>query len=498
MDFEGLFLNEKESWRLSLVKELGKYDSGEYFIRDLAEKLESNYGKVKSNLAKLEIELSELYSEKILTVKRNCFSFTACSDLVVDYYAKIMEGSLPFQFLQASLNLELINVEEFCKKIKVNRSTLSGALSNMREFCKKYELRLCYSPIRLEGAEMSIRLFLSFVHAMIFQKKVDYPYNDSQREKSLKEKSLEIFEQDVYFMSPSLQNSFYYVFRRRQEQGNYFVPTKEMVAFYQRQREKYEILPMRYFNNNAEIARNETILLHFLSHLLEYQRRTMQSIVTGENTLCFPVNILNDTPDVLLLANQFVDYLQSAFFYQVRKKLPDQILREHIYYQFYLFHACHEHKIITPIHFLESDMLDYRQELEKIRGEVAKYFQVHQEELRKVFPCLEKNYFVDEVLRTLEKAFLNMIANTNFVIGFAIPPTCPFYFPIIKEITAMKGVEVAPLSHHYQDYDMVIYSSSDRIEHINCPFIYKWENHFGIQEIKRLSRLVYEIRKMKR
>ncbi|SJZ71078.1 Mga helix-turn-helix domain-containing protein [Pilibacter termitis] len=491
MYFESIFLTEKDLWKLELSKELERTGAKETYIRSFADKINNNYILVKRTLEKLAVDFRELFGKEILKVEKNRFFFKSDGNLVSTYREYLIQESLPFQFVNEILSFKPLSVHEFCEKHGMSRSTFSNRISNLQDFCKLYNLKLNFTPIGVKGSELTIRLFLIFLHVIAFSRKKNYPYCDEAETLSFRTEISNVLGSETYMISSSYQNTFFYVIRRREEQGHYFTPSEKLLSFLGLEE---GFLPIRFFENK-QVAKNESAFVALLSHFSKVQRRLVDLITAGEDEDATHETDFQSIPRIQLIADSFYRYLSNIAFCEYGKVLPKELLKRQISYQFHMFHILDNHEVINSQSFIKTAALGQEKEIEGLTKASKSYFIRHKKDLKEIFPHLREQYFLERMQNLLIKVFLCMRDVNVFKVGVGLQTTDPYYYVLIKEIAKIDGVQVEFLSRQ-QNYDMIISSFPKEIDNKQCSYVYEWKDFFGVKEVKKLGRLIYEIQNM--
>ncbi|MDR2465597.1 MAG: helix-turn-helix domain-containing protein, partial [Streptococcaceae bacterium] len=176
MLFNELMFEKSVILRIELFKYCTYEVPDVYSVKHFARHLQLNYQQTIGHFRKINDELKRVnpYQKDILR-SNGKVDLTNILVGVDEYRYYLLKHSVPFMLLQEIVNGEEMNIEQFCEKYDISRSTISRKLFALTKFLKQYKIRISYSPLSLIGNEAKIRLTLFYIY-WIGNKGLEWPF----------------------------------------------------------------------------------------------------------------------------------------------------------------------------------------------------------------------------------------------------------------------------------------------------------------------------------
>lgn len=159
-----LFVNIKRA-RLaqsSVVDRINDQREHKNFVTDINLKqiaiiTHKSYSSVYNTYSSLIEELEQLTHRKGASIKR---LFAVTED---DLFFYLVKKSHPYRFIMTILTQNNVSFEDFWKSENSSKATMLRHLQPLRDYAKTYDISFAYEPMRFQGDERKLRLFLSVV-----------------------------------------------------------------------------------------------------------------------------------------------------------------------------------------------------------------------------------------------------------------------------------------------------------------------------------------------
>lgn len=164
MLYEDLMMDSSMKTRYNMLRLLTTIDQGHYSIFYIAQKLNLTYQQAYHHLNELNREIQQAQaSQKSILIKNSDINTTALTLSLDEYRFFLLQESVPFRFIQYTVNDPRPSLAVFCDDMYVSRSTLSRKIKPLVEFLKQFDVRISYTQMSLVGDETTIRLILFYI-----------------------------------------------------------------------------------------------------------------------------------------------------------------------------------------------------------------------------------------------------------------------------------------------------------------------------------------------
>lgn len=159
MLYEKLMMDTTTFTKFTLFKQLTSVNRvAEYSIMQLSEDLSLNYQRTASTVTELDKELALLNPEQTsLLRKPGKIDLSHLLVSIDEYRYFLLKQSVPFQYILYILNHSQPNIDDFCQRYFVSRSTFSRKIARLKVFLKQFKLHFAYANAGLLGDERVVR-----------------------------------------------------------------------------------------------------------------------------------------------------------------------------------------------------------------------------------------------------------------------------------------------------------------------------------------------------
>lgn len=161
MLYEQLMMDSALQTKFNLFKRITKMNQPDITITHLSEDLSMNYQHAAMVLAEIDQDLTHINADHPTILKKaGKVDSTRLLVTIDEYRYFLLQESVPFQFILYFLNHDAPNIEDFCVRNDVSRSTVSRKMLPLKKHIKQYNLRFTYTEANMIGDERSVRVAL--------------------------------------------------------------------------------------------------------------------------------------------------------------------------------------------------------------------------------------------------------------------------------------------------------------------------------------------------
>ncbi|MDA9471413.1 helix-turn-helix domain-containing protein [Enterococcus sp. 5H] len=493
MLYEKLMMDSGMLTKFTLFKRITQMNQADLSITQLAEEFSLNYQQasiisveINNDLKKISAahpsilhKAGKINSEKLLVT-------------IDEYRYFLLRKSVPFQYILYFLNHDSPNIDDFCQRYYVSRSTVSRKMLPLKKHVKQFDLRFTYTEANLTGDERSVRVAL-FDALWLGTRGTVWPFENVSLEEveRLTEAFAEYFPLSRTYLGAKELTYFAAIFLCRTRK-KIFVPYDERYDFlmkgnsyYDFERLNKELGPLQSLS--PEHSKGESSFIFFLAHYAPFY--TLDDDPSLHQTL----HDFSVRPNpVYELVQDFITYAKINIF----KKEPDILDKPiiignliNISFTFYV--------LGKPFPNLQN--------LVEVPDQKRKADQSLELKLQEFFEekAREKEYkFIYTIKKPLVAAFKSVLLPTfdkpkhseHLKVGVAFEHNFTLVRMIYQFLNDLGFVDASPYQEDLNDsYDLVISSSLlPRKKHPDIP-LYFWDLSYGHKDLGDLYKILQQL-----
>ncbi|MEI5989955.1 helix-turn-helix domain-containing protein [Enterococcus crotali] len=161
MLYEKLMMDSGMLTKFMLFKRITKINQADVSITQLSDELSLNYQQTSIIVTEINNDLTKIISTHPSILHRaGKIDSTKLLVTIDEYRYFLLKKSVPFQYILYFLNHDSPNIEDFCQRYYVSRSTVSRKMLPIKKHVKQFGLRFTYTEANLIGDERSVRVAL--------------------------------------------------------------------------------------------------------------------------------------------------------------------------------------------------------------------------------------------------------------------------------------------------------------------------------------------------
>lgn len=161
MLYEKLMMDSGMLTKFMLFKQITKMNQSDVSITQLSDELSLNYQQTSIIVTEINNDLTKIISTHPSILHRaGKVDSTQLLVTIDEYRYFLLKKSVPFQYILYFLNHDSPNIEDFCQRYYVSRSTVSRKMLPIKKHVKQFDLRFTYTEANLIGDERSVRVAL--------------------------------------------------------------------------------------------------------------------------------------------------------------------------------------------------------------------------------------------------------------------------------------------------------------------------------------------------
>lgn len=161
MLYEELMMDSGMLTKFKVFKRITQINQSDISITQLSEKLSLNYQQTFIIINEINNDLAKVIPAHPSILKKAGKADSTKLLVTIDEYRYfLLRKSVPFQFILYFLNHDSPNIDDFCHRYYVSRSTVSRKMLPLKKHVKQYNLRFTYTEANLTGDERAVRVAL--------------------------------------------------------------------------------------------------------------------------------------------------------------------------------------------------------------------------------------------------------------------------------------------------------------------------------------------------
>ncbi|MBO0441350.1 helix-turn-helix domain-containing protein [Candidatus Enterococcus ikei] len=493
MLYEELMMDSGMLAKFSLFKRITQINQTDISITQLSEELFLNYQQTSIIVTEINNDLVKIISTHPSILKKaGKIDSTKLLVTIDEYRYFLLKKSVPFQYIFYFLNHDSPNIDDFCERYYVSRSTVSRKMLPLKNHVKQFNLRFTYTEANLTGDERSVRVAL-FDALWLGTRGTTWPFKSVAIEdaQKLAEAFAEYFPLSRTYLGSRELTYFAAIFLCRTRK-KYFVSYDERYDFllmdnpyYDFDRLNKELGPIQTLS--PEHNKAESSFIFFLSHYAPFYT------LDDDPSLFQTLHDFSTRPNpVYELVQEFIAYAKINIF----KKEPE-ILDKPIIIGNLLN--------ITFTFFVLRQPFPNLQKLVEIPQQKKKADESLERKLQQFFDekAQEKEYkFVYTIKKPLIAAFKSVLLpsydkpqhSEHLKVGVAFEHNFTLVRMIYQFLNDLGFVDSAPYQEEQNDsYDLVISSSLlPRKKYPDIP-LYFWDLSYSNKDLADLYKILQQL-----
>lgn len=492
MLYEKLMMDSGMLTKFTLFKRITQMNQADLSITQLAEEFSLNYQQASIIAVEINNDLKKISAHPSILHKAGKINSEKLLVTIDEYRYFLLKKSVPFQYILYFLNHDSPNIDDFCQRYYVSRSTVSRKMLPLKKHVKQFDLRFTYTEANLTGDERSVRVAL-FDALWLGTRGTVWPFENVSLEEveRLTEAFAEYFPLSRTYLGAKELTYFAAIFLCRTRK-KIFVPYDERYDFLMKDNSYYdferlnkELGPLQSLS--PEHSKGESSFIFFLAHYAPFY--TLDDDPSLHQTL----HDFSVRPNpVYELVQDFITYAKINIF----KKEPDILDKPiiignliNISFTFYV--------LGKPFPNLQNlvEVLDQKRKADQaLELKLQEFFE---EKAR------EKEYkFIYTIKKPLVAAFKSVLLPTfdkpkhseHLKVGLAFEHNFTLVRMIYQFLNDLGFVDASPYQEDLNDsYDLVISSSLlPRKKHPDIP-LYFWDLSYGHKDLGDLYKILQQL-----
>ncbi|WP_340689569.1 helix-turn-helix domain-containing protein [Enterococcus plantarum] len=479
--------------KFKVFKRITQINQSDISITQLSEELSLNYQQVFIIMNEINHDLAKVIStHPSILQKAGKIDSTNLLVTIDEYRYFLLKKSVPFQFILYFLNHDSPNIDDFCQRYYVSRSTVSRKMLPLKRHVKQYNLRFTYTEANLIGDERAVRVAL-FDALWLGTRGTIWPFKSVPREEAerLAEAFSEYFPLSRTYLGSKELPYFAAIFLCRTRK-KIFVSYDERYDFLMQDNPYYDFerlnkelgprqaLPPKY-------TKGESSFIFFLAHYAPFYT------LDDDPSLSQTLHDFSIRPNpVYELVQEFLDYAKINIFKKEPEVLDKPVLIGNLLNIAFTFYVLRQ-----PFPNLQK-LVELPRKKKKADELLETKIQVFFDEKAK-----EKEYkFIYTIKNPLVKMFKSVLLpvydkpkhSEHLNIGVAFEHNFLLVRRIYQFLNDLGFVDSAPYQEELNEqYDLVISSSLlPRKKYPELP-LYFWDLSYDEEELADLYRTLQQL-----
>ncbi|WP_430598514.1 helix-turn-helix domain-containing protein [Enterococcus sp. AZ177] len=493
MLYEELMMDSGMLTKFKVFKRITQINQSDISITQLSEELSLNYQQVFIIMNEINHDLAKVIStHPSILQKAGKIDSTNLLVTIDEYRYFLLKKSVPFQFILYFLNHDSPNIDDFCQRYYVSRSTVSRKMLPLKRHVKQYNLRFTYTEANLIGDERAVRVAL-FDALWLGTRGTIWPFKSVPREEAerLAEAFSEYFplsrtylgsKELPYFAAIFLCRTRKKIFVSYDERYDFLMQDNPYYDFERLNKElgPHQALPPKY-------TKGESSFIFFLAHYAPFYT------LDDDPSLSQTLHDFSIRPNpVYELVQEFLDYAKINIFKKEPEVLDKPVLIGNLLNIAFTFYVLRQ-----PFPNLQK-LVELPRKKKKADELLETKIQVFFDEKVK-----EKEYkFIYTIKNPLVKMFKSVLLpvydkpkhSEHLNIGVAFEHNFLLVRRIYQFLNDLGFVDSAPYQEELNEqYDLVISSSLlPRKKYPELP-LYFWDLSYDEEELADLYRTLQQL-----
>lgn len=493
MLYEKLMMDSGMLTKFKLFRRITQINQSEISITQLSDELSLNYQQTFIIVNEINHDLVKIISNHpSLLQKAGKIDSTKLLVTIDEYRYSLLKKSVPFQFILYFLNQDSPNIDDFCQRYYVSRSTVSRKMLPLKKHVKQFNLRFTYTEANLIGDERAVRVAL-FDALWLGTRGTIWPFKsvafeDAER---LANAFAEYFPLSRTYLGAKELTYFAAIFLCRTRK-KFFVCYDERYDFlmldnpyYDFERLNQELGPIQALP--PKYSKGESSFIFFLAHYAPFYT------LDDDPSLIQTLHDFSARPNpVHELVQEFLDYAKINIF----EKEPDVVDKPliignllNIVFTFFVLRQPFpnlQNLVELPRKKKKADEL--------LETKIQAFFDAKAKEKEYKFLYTIKKPLVSAVKSVLLPAYDKPTHSEHLMIGVAFEHNFLLVRRIYQFLNDLGFVDSSPYQEALNEqYDLVISSSLlPRKKYPELP-LYFWDLSYGEEELADLYRTLQQL-----
>jgi hypothetical protein len=490
MRLDELFFSDSEIDRLNVFRYLTTSETGTFKYEKLEDEFLFSFHQVGRILDEIDADLKQMDASCIKIVSGNG-KFTIPENIpsMEHYRAFLIIQTVPMQFLIEVANYRENDVEDFCKRLGISRSTLSRKMVPLVEFCKSFFVKVTYTPMALVGDEIAIRMILLLIfwtgvrtEYWIFDEPITKEWikghglTQDDAIKFLISEPEYLLVQELVYLTQAIDV-------HRVTHGHIVHPTKQMKEL---------------FDNNPNFPRGIRQLdIEFVDEFEHEQYSAFQYMlfISKAERFSFGIERLNGFENSEASNHPVMKFARKIVQYAHKKKIIPALTddKEKLVTDSVCMSLVHDYSVgqtLPSTTILTCQVFTGLENYERNEFYMRDFFQKNKTELLKLIPHLNIDMLVEIILQDLlEFAYKGEVKKIR--VGLLVERHISLNVNLRQFMETLGFCETEEYERGHK-YDFVIYTSNDGTTKLNLPS-FQWDMDYGKKEMMRVGEILFEM-----
>lgn len=493
MLYEELMMDSGMLTKFKLFKRITQLNQSDISITQLSDELSLNYQQTFIIINEINNDLAKLvYTHPSILQRAGKIDSTKLLVTIDEYRYFLLKKSVPFQFILYFLNHDFPNIDDFCQRYYVSRSTVSRKMLPLKKHVKQFKLRFTYTEANLTGDERAVRVAL-FDALWLGTRGTVWPFKSVAIEEAerLANAFAEYFPLSRTYLGAKELTYFAAIFLCRMRK-KIFVDYDERYNFlmmdnpyYDFERLNKELGPVQSLS--PEHSKGESSFIFFLAHYAPFYT------LDDDPSLFQTLHDFSSRPNPIYeLVQEFLDYAKVNIFKKEPEVLDKSIIIGNLIN-------------ITFTFFVLRQPFPNLQKLVELPRKKKKASEYLESQIQAFFDekSQEKEYrFIYTIKTPIVKAFKSVLLpaydkpkhSEHLTVGVAFEHNFLLVRRIYQFLNDLGFVDSAPYQETLNEqYDLVISSSLlPRKKYPELP-LYFWDLSYDEEELADLYRTLQQL-----
>ncbi|MEI5994485.1 helix-turn-helix domain-containing protein [Candidatus Enterococcus mansonii] len=492
MLYEELMMDSGMLTKFKIFKRIIRVNQSNISINRLSEELSLTYQQTSIVCTELNNDLAKILSNHpSILHKAGKVDSSKLLVTIDEYRYFLLQKSIPFQYILYFLNHDSPNIDDFCQRYFVSRSTVSRKMLPLKKHVKRFDLRFTYTEANLVGDERSVRVAL-FDALWLGTRGTIWPFKSVTIEEAEKITAAfaEYFPLSRTYLGTKELTYFAAIFlcRTRKKMyvdyDNHYNFLMDNNPYYDFERLNKELGPRAL---PAKYSKSESSFIFFLAHYAPFYtldddpslRQTLHDFSTRPNP-------------VYTFVQEFLDYAKSTILDKEPELLDKPIIIGNLIN-------------ITFTFYVLGKPFPNLQLLVETPQKMSKTEQFLEQKLQHFFDekAIEKDYkFIYTIKKPFISAFKSVLMpvydqpkhSEHLKVGVAFEHNFTLVRMIYQFLNDLGFIDATPYQENLNDhYDLVISSSLlPRKKYPELP-LYFWDLSYGSKDLADLYKTLQQL-----
>lgn len=493
MLYEELMMDSGMLTKFKLFKRITQLNQSDISITQLSDELSLNYQQTFIIINEINNDLTKVLSNHPAILKKaGKIDSTKLLVTIDEYRYFLLKKSVPFQFILYFLNHDSPNIDDFCERYYVSRSTVSRKMLPLKKHVKQFNLRFTYTEANLTGDERAVRVAL-FDTLWLGTRGTIWPFKSVAKEEAerLAEAFSEYFPLSRTYLGAKELTYFAAIFLCRMRK-KIFVNYDDRYDFlmkdnpyYDFERLNKELGPIQALP--PKHSKGESSFIFFLAHYAPFYT------LDDDPSLFQTLQDFSAKPNpVYELVQEFLEYATVNIFKKEPEVLNKPIIMGNLLNITFTFFVLRQP--FPNLQKLVELPRKKKKASEHLEAKIQAFFDEKSQEKEYKFIYTIKTPLVHAFKSVLLPAYDKPKHSDHLTVGVAFEHNFLLVRKIYQFLNDLGFVDSAPYQETLnEEYDLVISSSLlPRKKYPELP-LYFWDLSYGEEELADLYRTLQQL-----